>query len=76
MPETSTHSDTRIEHLASRMYTSYCEGVGGQAHNGQTLPAWEEFSKDENKTKQANAWRKAAGDTLIEMLAFDTAKIN
>lgn len=60
--------DPRVERLACLIYTSYCEGVGGKAYDGQTLPTWEEFSRDATKTKQANAWRKAAGDTLMEMM--------
>lgn len=49
-----------VEHIASVIYTLYCKEVGGVAFNGDKLPTWEEFSSDDNKTKQANAWRRVA----------------
>lgn len=42
------------------MYDAYCEAVGGKAFNGDDLPKSDEFFSDESKTKQANAWIKAA----------------
>lgn len=48
------------ELIAQELYTAYCNAVGGKAFNGDPLPSWEEFSNDENKQLQANAWRKAA----------------
>lgn len=41
---------------AGQLYTRYCEAVGGKAYDGSPLPTWDEFSKDEKKTKQADAW--------------------
>ncbi len=52
---------SKTEELARKMYDVYCEAVGGLAFNGDKLPGSEEFFTDETKTKQANAWRKAAG---------------
>lgn len=49
-----------IEHLANRMYTRYCEAVGGKAFNGDPLPTWDEFAADETKQKQVNSWREVA----------------
>lgn len=53
--------------LAEQMYDAYCEAVGGLAFNGDKLPKADEFFKDSNKEKQANAWRVAA-DKAIELL--------
>lgn len=44
------------DQLAALLYTEYCKSVGGKAFNGDTLPSWEEFSKDPNKQVQAAAW--------------------
>lgn len=49
-----------IEAKAGELYAAYCAAVGGKAFNGDQLPAWDEFRKDESKTLQANAWRSAA----------------
>jgi len=46
--------------LAKLAYDTYCEAVGGVAFNGDPLPSWEDFSKDENKQKQVEAWRTVA----------------
>lgn len=62
------------ERLAGYLYDEYCEKVGGVAFNGDPLPKWAEFSVDEKKQKQANAWRRVAevarallnGDPLSE----------
>lgn len=42
--------------FAGKLYTAYCEAVGGIAFNGEPLPNWQEFNSDESKQKQANAW--------------------
>ena len=41
---------------AGELYTAYCAAVGGKAFNGDPLPSWENFSKDQSKTAQARAW--------------------
>lgn len=46
--------------IAEKLYTQYCRSVGFVAFNGNTLPTWEEFSKDESKSKQTNAWLDVA----------------
>lgn len=51
-----------VEELAGKLYTKYSEAVGGVAFNGDPLPNWEEFSEDEAKTKQADAWRLVAAE--------------
>jgi len=51
---------TNIETLANILYTAYCKKVGGKAFNGDPLPSWEEFTADEKKQLQANAWREVA----------------
>ena len=48
------------ETVAERLYTVYCEAVGGVAYDGKPLPNWAEFSTDPGKEKQANGWRQAA----------------
>lgn len=55
--------------LPKKLYTAYCEGVGGVAFNGNKLPTADEFFTDPSKEKQAKAWRKAAqetGDLFLE----------
>ena len=54
------------EELAKKAYETYCEAVGGVAFNGYKLPTWEEFSSNESKQKQANAWLKVG-----EMIDFE-----
>jgi hypothetical protein len=49
-----------LETVAERMYSAYCEAVGGTAFNGDPLPAWKEFRADPSKSKQSNAWLAAA----------------
>ena len=56
-----------IDHLAGRMYDKYCEAVGGVAFNGDPLPPWSEFGSDPKKQKQANAWREAAKEALLQV---------
>lgn len=48
------------EMLAGILYEVYCKSVGGIAWNGDPLPSWNEFSKDETKKKQADGWRDVA----------------
>lgn len=52
------------EEMAGLLYETYCQAVGGKAFNGDSLPAWKEFSGDASKSKQANAWRIVAETTL------------
>lgn len=52
--------------IAKELYDAYGEGVGGVAFNGDPLPSWEVFIADTAKTKQAQAWLKAA-DRVIFM---------
>jgi len=57
-----------IEQIAEVMYTTYCASVGGKAFNGDPLPSWVEFGKDEKKKAQRNAWiasADAAWDLII-----------
>lgn len=49
-----------IENLAAEMYTVYCKSVGGKAFNGDPLPGWYDFRRDEKKKKQSDAWIDAA----------------
>lgn len=46
--------------VAERLYTTYCQAVGGKAFNGDPLPDWEEFYNDESKRVQSTAWIEAA----------------
>jgi hypothetical protein len=46
--------------LAQKMYGAYCVAVGGKAFNGDALPAWKDFSTDEKKKTQVDAWIAAA----------------
>ncbi|MEM7387248.1 MAG: hypothetical protein AAF514_20105 [Verrucomicrobiota bacterium] len=48
------------EELAARLYSEYSASVGGVNFKGDPLPDWEEFSTDESKAKQADAWRHVA----------------
>lgn len=52
--------DPALEALANRLYSTYCEAVGGVAWNGDKLPTWEEFSADPSKQKQVLAWLETA----------------
>jgi len=44
--------------VAELLYTTYCKSVGGKAFNGEPLPDWEDFYK--NNSKQSKAWIDAA----------------
>ena len=46
--------------LAGALYEAYCDGVDNVAFNGDPLPNWEAFSRDEKKAKQVNAWMGVA----------------
>lgn len=59
MINVDTATDAHIE-LAGKLYTIYCEQVGGVAFNGDTLPTWEEFSMDPKKVKQVEGWLAVA----------------
>jgi hypothetical protein len=52
--------NVQTETLAARLYTTYCQAVGGKAFNGDPLPAWEVFVRDEWKQLQAEGWRAVA----------------
>lgn len=54
--------------IAEKLYEAYCRAVGGVAFNGDPLPKWREFSSDEKKEKQAEAWRCAA-DAAMDLLS-------
>lgn len=60
---------TNQEILAKKMYDDYCEAGGGKAFNGDNLPKSDEFFSDKTKTKQANAWRKAA-ETAFNYITY------
>tara|TARA_R110002153_G_scaffold113986_2_gene256559 strand:+ start:726 stop:1118 length:393 start_codon:yes stop_codon:yes gene_type:complete len=64
----AVHQDN-IDISAERFYSTYCKEVGGVAFNGDPLPTWDEFSKDESKTKQSDAWKAVATDA-IEMVSW------
>ena len=51
--------------VAAELYTTYCAAVGGVNFNGDPLPTWDEFSTDEGKAKQVNAWL-AMADAALE----------
>lgn len=51
--------------LAEKMYTAYCQAVGGVAYNGDPLPDWETFKADPAKQKQAFAWVEAAEEAIL-----------
>lgn len=44
------------DELAEKLYTAYCQAVGGHAYNGDTLPDWKTFRSDPKKRTQSNAW--------------------
>jgi hypothetical protein len=52
---------------ANTAYTAYCRAVGGVAFNGDPLPTWEEFSSDDSKQKQVNAWIEVARALYVGM---------
>lgn len=54
------------EELAGKLYTVYCESVGGVAFNGEPLPTWEVFSADPEKTMQADGWRAVAETSMVK----------
>ena len=49
-----------INGIASHLYTAYCDSVGGKAFNGDPLPDWATFSRDQSKQKQVKAWLDVA----------------
>jgi len=53
--------------VAERLYTAYCQSVGGKAYNGDPLPIWKDFHDDPTKEKQAKGWLDAA-DAAIDLL--------
>lgn len=55
------------ETVAKNLYEKYCQSVGGIAFNGDPLPSWEDFSADESKQKQVNAWLDVA-ERAMEIL--------
>lgn len=54
-----------IESAAGQLYDIYSAAVGGKAWNGDPLPAWEVFSTDLAKRKQADGWRAVARAKLL-----------
>ncbi len=61
--------------LAKKMYTKYCEAVGGKAYNGDLLPTAEDFFNDPSKKLQADAWRETAKEPekLLKECALNLA---
>ena len=59
----------KIEHIAGRLYTIYCEAVGGVAFNGDPLPGWEAFRADPSKRKQSDAWVAVAAAVALKLSA-------
>ncbi len=68
-PDTPTPKKEHMKHdeLAGTLYETYCESVGGKAYNGDDLPSWADFSADDNKICQANAWRKVAATASLHL---------
>jgi hypothetical protein len=56
MRRRTTGNDFMKTEIAKRLYETYCAAVGGKAFNGDPLPGWEEFSADEKKKLQSDAW--------------------
>ena len=44
------------EIYGQQAYDTYCTAVGGKAFNGDALPDWDTFRKDETKATQSAAW--------------------
>lgn len=55
--------------VAERIYTVYCQSVGGKAFNGDDLPTWDEFVHDPSKEKQSTAWLDAAQAAMDLLLS-------
>ena len=55
--------------VAERLYTVYCQAVGGKAFNGDALPTWDEFINDPSKEKQSTAWLKTAEAAMDLLLS-------
>ena len=53
-----------INGIASHLYTAYCDSVGGKAFNGDPLPDWATFSRDQSKQKQVKAWLAEHADAI------------
>ncbi len=54
-----------IERVAETLYHVYANAVDLVSYNGYVLPEWSSYSTDENKIKQANAWRELAYNLLF-----------
>lgn len=55
--------------LAATLYTAYCTAVGNKSAKGESLPSWDEFSKDEKKSEQVAAWVATAKAAVLAILA-------
>lgn len=55
--------------VAERLYTTYCQAVGGVNFKGDPLPDWEEFYNDESKRVQSTAWLKTAEAAMDLLLS-------
>lgn len=58
--------DATTDSLAGELYSVYSEAVGGVNFQGDALPIWDEFSADEAKKKQADAWIAVAQHIIDE----------
>lgn len=56
-----------VDQLASKLYTKYCEAVGGKAFNGDPLPDWDTFRADLTKIKQSSAWIEVAVEAATQL---------
>lgn len=64
-----------VEEIAKQLYTTYCDGVGGVAYNGDKLPTADEFFTDPAKEKQVVAWTMAAATQLpVYQLLLETTQ--
>lgn len=61
-----TQTYQEVESLADKLYTAYCNAVGGVSFKGEELPSWKTFREDSSKAKQSDAWHIVAQTALTE----------
>ena len=62
--------DKEVEDFAGVLYTTYCDAVGWVAWNGDSLPEWDVFRDDPEKSAQSEAWIRVA-EKAEEILGSD-----
>lgn len=55
--------------IAKDLYTTYSDGVGGIAFNGDKLPTADDFFEDESKKKQQEGWIATANSIGGKLLS-------